>query len=108
MYLFYIDESGNTGANLEAPDQPIHWLVALAVSPKAVVRIETELLGIAGRYFGPRARDADFELHGSDIFSGRKQDFRGLSVADRVRLYEDRSEERRVGRAVSLVVRGWE
>jgi hypothetical protein len=87
MYLFYVGESGNTGADLDSADQPIHWLVALAVSPPAVMRIETELLGIAARYFGPRARQADFELHGADIFSGRTPDFRRLSVADRVNLY---------------------
>jgi len=27
MYLFYIGESGNTGADLDNTDQPIHWLV---------------------------------------------------------------------------------
>jgi hypothetical protein len=32
MYLFYIDESGNTGTDLDAADQPVHWLVSLAVT----------------------------------------------------------------------------
>lgn len=55
MYLVYIDESGNTGANLDSPDQPIHWLIALAATPAMVTQIETEMLAIAGRYFGLRA-----------------------------------------------------
>lgn len=36
MYLFYIDESGNTGRNLDSADQPIHWLIALVATPRAV------------------------------------------------------------------------
>lgn len=89
MYLFYIDESGNTGANLDSRDQPIHWLIALGVSPATAMSIETEMLAIAGRYFGRRARDADFEFHGTDIFSGRTPDYRGLSAHDRVKLYAE-------------------
>lgn len=29
MRLYYVDESGNTGLNLDSPDQPVHWVVAL-------------------------------------------------------------------------------
>src|SRR5690606_21480572 len=79
-----VDESGNTEANLDSPDQPIHWLIALAATPAMVTQIETEMLAIAGRYFGLRARAADFEFHGAHIFSGRTIDYRQLSVADRV------------------------
>jgi len=105
MYLVYIDESGNTGANLDSPDQPIHWLIALAATPAMVTQIETEMLAIAGRYFGLRARAADFEFHGAHIFSGRTTDYRQLSVADRVRLFNELLSL--IGRfGVRLFVRG--
>ena len=31
MWLSYLDESGNTGGNLEDPDQPIHLIAAVMV-----------------------------------------------------------------------------
>lgn len=86
MYLFYIDESGNTGRDLDSVDQPVHWLVALGVSPVGVSRIEAEMLALAIRYFRSRARDPSFEFHGNDLFSGRG-DCRTLTVVERVELY---------------------
>ncbi len=31
MYLFPTDESGNTGWNLDSPDQPLHFLLTLGI-----------------------------------------------------------------------------
>lgn len=89
MYLFYVDESGNTGANLDSTDQPIHWLVAVGVTPAAVMEIETEMLTLAANRFGLEARHPEFELHGAHIFSGRTAPYRRLSVSERVELYAD-------------------
>lgn len=89
MFLFYVDESGNTGSDLDSRDQPVHWLIAVGVTPSALNDIETEMLTTAVSYFGWQARTADFELHGSDIFSGRKEEYRRLSVDQRVQLYSD-------------------
>jgi hypothetical protein len=88
VYLFYVDESGNTGARLDAPDQPIHWLVALAVKPAVVQKLESELLAIALRYRSQRARHPTFEFHGASIFQG-EGDFAGMPPVDRIRLYRD-------------------
>lgn len=88
MYFFYIDESGNTGGDLDSTDQPIHWLVALGIDVTRIRALEADLLALALRVFRARARAADFELHGAEIFSGRG-DCRELSPSERVQLYDD-------------------
>ncbi|HEX8245017.1 MAG TPA: DUF3800 domain-containing protein [Longimicrobium sp.] len=86
MYLFYIDESGNTGTDLDTADQPVHWMVALGVAPAALKRVEEEMLALAVRHFPERARAADFEFHGSHIYA-RRGDCRGLRAEAAVQLY---------------------
>lgn len=88
MHFFYVDESGNTGNNLDSHDQPIHWVVGLGVDVTRIQALEADLLALALRVFRTRARAPDFELHGAAIFSGR-DDCRGLSANDRVDLYRD-------------------
>ncbi|HEU4457231.1 MAG TPA: DUF3800 domain-containing protein [Longimicrobium sp.] len=85
MYLFYIDESGNTGSHVH-PTEPVHWLVAVAVHACGLRTVEGEMLSLAAHFFGDRARDPDFEFHGSDLFTGRRE-CRGISPAQRVELY---------------------
>lgn len=86
MYLFYVDESGNTGADLAAPDQPVHWLIALAVRPPELRSVEHAMLALALRFFGSAAIAPDFELKGNEIFGGRGR-CRALSAGDRVELF---------------------
>ncbi|HEX8904156.1 MAG TPA: DUF3800 domain-containing protein [Longimicrobiaceae bacterium] len=88
MYLFYIDESGNTGTDLDTADQPVHWMVALGVTPAALKRVEEEMLALALRHFPERARAADFEFHGSHIYS-RRGDCRGFHAEAAVQLYAE-------------------
>jgi hypothetical protein len=103
VYLFYIDESGNTGAHVH-PTEPVHWLVAIAVHACALRTIEVEMLSLASRFFGPRACDPDFEFHGSDLFTGRRE-CRGITPAQRIELY--RALAAVVGRhGCGLFVRG--
>ena len=93
MFLFYLDESGNTGSDLSSVDQPIHWLLTLGVSPQGVRSIEQAMSALALRYFRSRARQPKFEFHGNHIFSGRGE-CRLIAPAHRVTLY---------GELVSLV-----
>lgn len=85
MYLFYIDESGNSGAQL-LPTEPIHWLVAVGVHARALRAVETEMLDLAVRFFGSRAYEPGFEFHGVDLFSGRRE-CNALLPRERVELY---------------------
>jgi hypothetical protein len=85
MRLFYIDESGNTGRHVDAT-QPIHWLVAIGVSPIAVKTIEAEMKSLATQHFPRRARRPDFEFHGAYLFSGRNE-CNAIAPVDRIKIY---------------------
>lgn len=85
MYLFYVDESGNTSARASEAE-PIHWLVAVAVHVREIRALEAETLALAARFFGERAKEPDFEFHGSDLFSGRRE-CRALAPDARVEVY---------------------
>ena len=88
MYLFYLDESGNTGFDFSSTVEAVHWLVALGATEHDVRNLETDVRGIADSYFGPRAGTPAFELHGAEIFGGRGV-ARTLAPARRVSLFAD-------------------
>ncbi len=71
MYLCYIDESGNTGNNLQDIQQPYLVLTALLVPSENVKEIENDVRTLGYRYFGAESRNTDFELHGDDIYNAR-------------------------------------
>jgi hypothetical protein len=48
MHFFYIDESGDTGANLLDPHQPIMVVGGISVRDKAWNTTQTLLLRISG------------------------------------------------------------
>lgn len=85
VYFIYVDESGNTGAHVN-PSEPVHWLVAVAVPVSSLQQLESEMLALAAATFGDRARAPDFEFHGSDLFSGRRE-CRGIPPQTRVSVY---------------------
>ena len=84
MHLIYFDESGNTGNNLDDTQQPVFVLAALIIPDRVWTNIEQELQNVIDAYFPPPRRN-NFEIHGTDIRSGRK-DFKDMSVRDRVAL----------------------
>jgi hypothetical protein len=88
VYLFYLDESGHTGNNLNDPNQPITWMVALAIKPEVVPVIEESLRKIAKANCPTRASAPDFEFKGSSIFQATG-DFQNLPPAQRVTLQGD-------------------
>ena len=87
MYFFYIDESGNTGRDLDSPEQPIHWLIGVGVEATRLPSVERDLRDLARHYCPTEARDPDFEFHGSAIFHGRRP-FDHLTPQKRVDLYD--------------------
>ena len=84
MHLIYFDESGNTGNNLDDKQQPIFVLAALIIPDHVWTNVEQDLQNVIDDRFPPPRRD-NFEIHGTDIRSGRK-DFENMSVSDRVAL----------------------
>jgi hypothetical protein len=88
MFFFYIDESGNTGKNLNDATEPVHWLLALGTTEHGLQAIETDMLAVATKYFKTLAHDPEFEIHGVDLFA-RRGHARDLSTAERVGLYSE-------------------
>lgn len=68
MHFFYLDESGDTGDNLNDPNQPIFVLAGLSVADKKWNNTKNRLDSILGDYF-----DGDlpprFELHSTELLS---------------------------------------
>jgi hypothetical protein len=88
MYLFYLDESGNTGLDLSSTVETVHWLVVLGATAHQVCGIEGDIRALADSYFGLRPGTPAVELHGAEIFGGRGV-ARTLAPARRVNLFVD-------------------
>ena len=82
MYLIYFDESGNTGNNLNDPQQPLFILCALAVPEDKWLQVEQDLQVETEKFF-PSPRPDDFEIHATDLTSARRW-FKSISLADRL------------------------
>jgi hypothetical protein len=82
MYLIYFDESGNTGNNLNDTQQPVFVLCALAVPESKWLQVEVDLYAEIEKLF-PAPRPDDFEIHATDLMSGRRW-FKSMPLASRV------------------------
>lgn len=87
MYLIYLDESGNSGSNLNDPAQPIHYIGAIIIHSSQWLAIEQQVeqlvtdIGIVGL-----ARE-NFEFHAQDLFRGKGL-FRGWDATTRFDIFE--------------------
>jgi len=84
MHLIYLDESGNSGGNLQDPQQPVFVLGALVVHESVWQRVEQDLENAVSRIF-PVLDANTLEIHGGDLRQGSGP-FRGVSVAARLAL----------------------
>lgn len=84
MHLIYIDESGNTGNNLEDPQQPLFLLGALVVPETSWLALETDLEAALDQALPPPRAD-DFEVHATDLRQGSRS-FRGMPIDARLAL----------------------
>lgn len=87
MHLVYIDESGNTGNNLQDPQQRVLVMSALIVPEAKWQALEAALRSLIENFFGGKVPD-DFELHASDLRSGKKY-FSGITVTKRIQLRDE-------------------
>ena len=85
MHLIYLDESGNSGNNLNHTQQPIFVLSALLVPETEWLPIESELAAEVNRFFP--TRPDDFEIHASEIINPRGF-FRAFPVQTRLDFYK--------------------
>ncbi len=80
MHLIYIDE-----VKYHPPEQPRHWLCALAVPSEVIKGVEAALDEIADGYFGSRMLDVSTEFHAKDVVHG-KGPYSGKDMAGRLEL----------------------
>ena len=82
MHLIYLDESGNSGVNLNDPQQPVFVLCALIIEDRRWQALDEELAAAIKRQFPQGVLDG-FEVHGADLRNGRGF-FKGMSVGNRI------------------------
>lgn len=83
MHLVYIDETGNTGKNLNDAQQPVFLLCAMLIHKDNWQGLEKALQGICDDHFGKKAATDAFEIHATEIRNG-KGIFKGMPVGERI------------------------
>ena len=84
MQLVYFDESGNSGNNLNDPQQPIFTLGSLIVPEECWQELEGDLESSLAAHF-PDISNAGIEIHAGDLRASRGA-FKGVPVAARIGL----------------------
>jgi hypothetical protein len=82
MHLIYLDESGNSGTNLNDAQQPVFVLCALIVEEGRWQALDLALADAISQQF-PLGVPEGCEVHGADLRSGHGF-FRGLTVSERI------------------------
>ncbi len=83
MHFYYLDESGDTGANLNDPDQPVMVLGGISVRDEGWNQTQIAFDGKISAFFNQTIPE-DFELHATDLLSPRGDGaFSGYPMADR-------------------------
>jgi hypothetical protein len=92
MLCCYLDDAGNTGADLTDAEQPIHYTGALMVPDYAWMKVSDEIRGIRSYartkgYQSPQ--DSNLEFHGKEIFQGQRhgEGWGAVSFPDRLDVY---------------------
>ena len=86
MHFFYLDESGDTGANLADLDQPIFVLGGISVADKKWNNTTEALDRAVSQYFQGEIPD-NFELHACELLSPNGEGpFAGHEIGRRLAL----------------------
>lgn len=89
MHFFYLDESGDTGTNLQDPQQPIFVLAGLSVADKKWNNTKERLDQIVSNYFGGNI-PVGFEVHSHELLSPNGEGpFENHGIADRLQLVKE-------------------
>lgn len=87
MHLIYLDESGQTGTNLNDQTQPIFVLAALVVPEMSWLGLESDLQSSVEKFF-PSPRPEPFEVHATALRNGDGY-FRRFPVSHRVEFRDE-------------------
>lgn len=88
MHLVYIDESGNTGKNLNDPQQPVFLLCAMLIHKDQWQPLEMELQRICSENLKEKFEIDNFEIHAVELRNGRGP-FKGIAVGERIRIRDE-------------------
>lgn len=89
MHFFYLDESGDTGRNLDDPNQPVFVLGGISVRDKGWNKSQKMLDELFLSFFDGEIPE-NFELHADDLLSPNGDgDFEGVDPAKRYGLAMD-------------------
>jgi len=83
MYLVYLDESGNSGVNLNDSQQPVFSLCAMIVDEAKWHSLESGLKRVLDERIPTWRTFVPFEVHGSDLRRGAGH-FDGMSPDNRI------------------------
>lgn len=88
MWIAYMDETGNTGRNLNDPVQPIHLILSLLIEESKIGQVHDHVRDAARRHCPSTCLNDQFEFHGQDLFSGRGY-FTGFPASKRIEIFDD-------------------
>ena len=71
MQFIFIDETGNSGLDLDNIEQPFHILFGVIIEHKLLLTIQNELLEISKQYYPDIYEKSNFEFKGFDLFKGK-------------------------------------
>lgn len=86
MWLCYLDESGNTGKNLNDSQQPLHLIAAVLVKEEQVMPLAEAVIDLVEDTLPAGAHPA--ELHGADLYGGAKA-WAGMTDIERNKVFRD-------------------
>lgn len=85
MHLIYLDESGNSGGNLNDPNQPVFALCALVVSESRWQKLEAALSAEIGKHWAGPVPES-FEIHAAELMNPRTDYVRHATPDQRLAL----------------------
>lgn len=89
VHFFYLDESGDTGDNLQDKKQPIFVLAGLSVADKKWNNTKEKADSIISSYFDENIPEG-FEVHSDELLSPNGEGpFAGHAIANRLKLARD-------------------
>ena len=86
MQFIFIDETGNSGFDLDNEEQPFHILFGVIIEHKLLQTIQLELSSIAKEHY-VEFEKSDFEFKGFDLYKGKSFN-KNKKVDERIEITE--------------------
>lgn len=86
MQFIFIDETGNSGFDLDNVEQPFHILFGVIIEHKLLPMIQNELIQIAKDFYEDSDK-SDFEFKGFDLYKGKSFN-KNKKVVERIAITE--------------------